>query len=88
MLRKTLILSVLLSTPALTAMASDDLCNVPEAEWRLQAELEADLTAKGWKIANVKKEDGCYEVYATDDKGAKVEVFIDPKTFEVVGSDD
>lgn len=87
MLRKTLILSIALSAPAFAAMA-EDLCSVPEAEWRTQAELEADLTGKGWTISNVKKEDGCYEVYGTNEKGEKVEVFIDPKTFAVVGSDD
>lgn len=87
MLRKTLILSVALAAPAFAAMA-EDLCSVPEAEWRPQAELEADLIAKGWTITNVKKEDGCFEVYGKNEKGEKVEVFIDPKTFEVVGSDD
>ncbi len=87
MLRKTLILSVALTAPAFAAMA-EDLCSVPEAEWRPQAELEADLTAKGWSISNVKKEDGCYEVYGKNEKGERVEVFIDPKSFEVVGSDE
>lgn len=87
MLRKTLILALLTVVPATATLASE-LCSVPDAEWRPQAELEADLTGKGWTISNVKKEDGCYEVYGTNDKGEKVEVFIDPKTFEVVGSDD
>ena len=43
---------------------------------------------KGWQIANVKTEDGCYEVYGKDDKGKRVEIFFDPATFEAVGSDD
>lgn len=87
MLRKTLILSIVLSTPAFAAMA-EDRCAVPEAEWRSQAELEADLTTKGWTVSNVKKEDGCYEVYGKNEKGERIEVFIDPKSFEVVGSDE
>lgn len=87
MLRKTLILALLTVVPATATLASER-CSVPDAEWRPQAELEADLTGKGWTISNVKKEDGCYEVYGTNDKGEKVEVFIDPKSFEVVGSDD
>lgn len=87
MLRKTFALAILALVPAGAALASDR-CSVPEAEWRPQAELESTLTGKGWTISNVKKEDGCYEVYAKDEKGARVEVFIDPKTFEIVGSDD
>lgn len=87
MLRKILILSVVLSAPAATVMAKD-LCSVPEAQWRAQAELEADLGAKGWTIAKIKKEDGCYEVYGKNDKGENVEVLIDPVTFAVVGSDE
>ena len=87
MLRKTLILSIALSATAFGAMA-ENLCAVPDAEWRPQAELEADLTGKGWTVTKVKKEDGCYEVYGKNEKGEKVEVFIDPKTFVVVGSDD
>lgn len=87
MLRRTLILTLALAAPALPVMA-EELCSVPDAEWRAQAELEADLIAKGWTISNVKKEDGCYEVYGKNEKGEKVEVFIDPKSFEVVGSDD
>ena len=39
------------------------------------------------KIKNIKIEDGCYEVYGTDGAGKKQEVFIDPKSFEIVGED-
>lgn len=87
MLRKSLLLALVSLAPAGAALASDR-CMVPDAEWRPQAELESTLIGKGWTISKVKKEDGCYEVYGKDDKGARVEVFIDPKTFEVVGSDD
>ena len=58
----------------------------PDVVYR--TELPAELTAKGWQIANVKTEDGCYEVYGKDDKGKRVEIFFDPATFEAVGSDD
>ena len=75
---------VLLAAPAL----AEEKCNVPQAEWRSEAELTADLTAKGWTISNIKTEDGCYEVYGKDEKGTRVEVFLNPKTFELVGSDE
>ena len=87
MLRKSLTLAIVMSANAGAVLASDK-CTVPDAEWRPQAELETSLTAKGWTVSNVKKEDGCYEVYGKDENGERVEVFIDPKTFDVVGSDD
>ena len=57
---------------------------IPKEQWKPQAELERKLTDMGWKIRRVKIENGCYEVYGTDEKGGKVEVFFHPKTFERV----
>ena len=57
---------------------------VPKAEMKPQADLQKDLTAKGWRVRQVKDYHGCYEVYGFDDKGTKVEAFFDPKTFERV----
>ena len=88
-MRKIVMLSALaFGAAALPALADDDRCSVPVAEWRSEADLTADLTAKGWTINQIKKEDGCYEVYGKDKDGAKQEAFIDPKTFEIVGHDD
>ena len=88
-MRKIVILSALaFGAATLPVLAEDDRCTGPVAEWRSEADLTADLTAKGWTISQIKKEDGCYEVYGKDKDGAKQEVFINPKTFEIVGSDD
>lgn len=87
-MRKTLIPAAALMIAAALPALAEDRCTVPEADWRPVEELKADLTAKGWTVSNVKTEDGCYEVYAKDDKGEKVEIFFDPATFEAVGSDD
>ena len=57
---------------------------IPKEQWKPQAELERKLTDMGWKIRRVKIENGCYEVYGTDVKGGKVEVFFHPKTFDRV----
>ena len=57
---------------------------IPKEQWKPQAELERKLTDMGWKIRRVKIEYGCYEVYGTDEKGCKVEVFFHPKTFDRV----
>lgn len=82
----------MLLRPALTALAliaalpagANDRCTAPKDTWRPVEQ----LTAKGWTVQNVKTDDGCYEVYAKDDKGKRVEAFIDPASFEIVGYDD
>lgn len=76
-------LMVLVAAPAM----AKDLCNVPKAEWQSKEVLTKKLEGEGWKIKNIKIEDGCYEVYGTDGAGKKQEVFVDPKSFEIVGED-
>ena len=66
-----------------TAFASDR-CTVPMAEWQPREALQQKLQAAGWKLNRLKTEDGCYEAYAIDDKGRRVEAYFDPKTLETV----
>ena len=57
---------------------------VAKADRKPHTELRKHLTDKGWRVRQVKNENGCYEVYGFNDKGAKVEAFFDPRTFERV----
>src|SRR3954464_6743236 len=50
----------------------------PKESWQPQAKLEKDLTEKGWKVRRIKVDGGCYEVYAMDDKGKRVEEYFHP----------
>lgn len=52
--------------------------------WQPQEKLEKQLTEKGWKIRRVKEDGGCYEVYAFDEKGERVEAYFHPKTLALV----
>jgi hypothetical protein len=56
----------------------------PQETWQPQAKLEEQLTAKGWKVRRVKIDGGCYEVYALNDKGERVEAYFHPRTLEPV----
>lgn len=56
----------------------------PKESWQPQAKLEKDLTGKGWKVNRIKVDGGCYEVYALDEKGKRVEAYFHPKTLEPV----
>ena len=65
-----LIIASALVLSALPALAAER-CDVPKEKWRPVAELQSELTGKGWTIRNVKTEDGCYEVYGTDAAGTR-----------------
>ena len=56
-------------------------------ELRPQMELQRLLVAQGWRVRQIKTFNGCYEVYAIDAKGAKVETIFNPQTGEPVGSE-
>jgi hypothetical protein len=42
------------------------------------------LKEKGWQVRNIKVDSGCYEVFAIDDKGERVEAYFHPVTLERV----
>jgi hypothetical protein len=75
--------ALLLSTQGFaTGLATCD--SGPQETWQPQATLEKQLTAKGWQVRRIKIDGGCYEVYAIDDKGQKVEAYFHPKTLAPV----
>jgi len=52
--------------------------------WQPQEKLEKMLIAKGWQIRRIKEDGGCYEVYAVDEKGERVEAYFHPQTLALV----
>jgi hypothetical protein len=67
--------------------AASTYCDVPAAEWQPAEALQQKLEGEGWQVKGIKTEEGCYEVYAVDDNGKRVEALFDPKTFDLVKSD-
>lgn len=63
---------------------SDVKCEVPKTEWKPQMELQSKLVGEGWRVRKVQVENGCFEVYGFDEKGARVEAWFNPKTFDRV----
>lgn len=60
-------------------------CNSgPRNTWQPQDKLEKMLVEKGWRINRVKEDGGCYEVYAINEKGQRVEAYFHPTTLESV----
>ncbi|MDE2613312.1 MAG: PepSY domain-containing protein [Burkholderiales bacterium] len=56
----------------------------PKEGWQPQAKLEQMLKDKGWTVRRIKEDGGCYEVYALDDKGQRVEAYFHPVTLAPV----
>jgi hypothetical protein len=56
----------------------------PQDTWQPQAKLEEMLKEKGWTVRRIKIDGGCYEVYALNEKGERVEAYFHPKTLEAV----
>lgn len=80
------VVAAVLSLVAASSWAHGDVkCpEHPKSEWRPHTELEAKLTKEGWKVRRMELTPTCYEVYAKDPQGNRIEAFFDPKTFERV----
>ena len=74
-----------LATPAAHATSATGAtvrCDAgPKEGWGRQMDLQRQLKAEGWKVRQVKTENGCYEVYGWDARGRRVEAFFDPRSF-------
>lgn len=84
-MNKLLITAALATIAGATAANAEPSCSVPKAEWQTEQALRDKLTAAKWTIKKVKIDNGCFEVYGTDDKGKRVETYFNPKTLEAVG---
>jgi hypothetical protein len=83
LLALTTIAALHLSAESLaTGLATCD--SGPQETWQPQAKLEKMLTDKGWQVRNIKVDGGCYEVYALNEKGERVEAYFHPQTLEPV----
>jgi hypothetical protein len=56
----------------------------PQEQWQPQDALQKQLVAKGWKVNRIKIDGGCYEVYAIDENGKRVEAYFHPETLAPV----
>jgi hypothetical protein len=86
MKRLSIALAAFFSLATGSAFAHGDFkCDVPKAERKPQMELQRKLISEGWRVRQVKTDNGCYEVYGFDEKGNRMEVYFNPKTFEKIG---
>lgn len=74
----------LLISPGVFATGLATCDSGPKETWQPQEKLEQILKERGWQIRRVKIDGGCYEVYALNDKGERVEAYFHPKTLAPV----
>ena len=67
-----------------TALADDDDCIVPMAQWQPREAVQRMAEAQGWTVARIKIDDGCYEIDGRDAEGREIEVKVDPGTLAIV----
>ena len=67
-------------------MASEDgRCgNTPRDKWLSEAAIKSKIGELGYEVRKIEVEKGCYEVKATDKNGAKVELYLDPASGDIV----
>jgi hypothetical protein len=58
--------------------------DAPRTQWLSEDAIKAKGVALGYEVRRVKIEKGCYEAYATDKTGSKVELYFNPVTGEIV----
>lgn len=85
------VLAMALAGPVLAATTATTppavTCSKATAtSYKPQADLTAMLAKDGLKVIKIKTEKGCYEVYATDVKGKKVNQAYNAETLEKVAN--
>ncbi|MCQ0094212.1 PepSY domain-containing protein [Roseovarius sp. M141] len=66
------------------ALADDDDCRVPMADWQPREAVQQMAEAQGWAVRRIKTDDGCYEIKGRDASGREIEVKVDPATLAIV----
>ena len=66
------------------ALADDDDCRVPMADWQPREAVQQMAEAQGWTVRRIKTDDGCYEIKGRDATGREIEVKVDPATLVIV----
>lgn len=79
----TLALALIVVGPAVVR-ADDGDCDVPMERWQPREAVEAMARDRGWTVARIRIDDGCYQLRGTDADGHPFKMKIDPETLEIV----
>ncbi|RWB75411.1 MAG: PepSY domain-containing protein [Mesorhizobium sp.] len=79
---RTLLIAALAGMIAGPALAAGTCSTAAKSKFQPKATLEAQLKAEGLTVRQIKTEKGCYEVYAVDKDGKKVNTAYNAETLE------
>jgi hypothetical protein len=84
---RTLIATAAIAALAGPALAASNMCsNSPASKFQSKSVLTKKLHAQGLKVRRIKTEGGCYEVYALDGHGKRVNVAFNAETLKKVAN--
>jgi hypothetical protein len=75
-------LTVIAIASASPALAEGKCATGPKSKWLPKSALETQLQADGYKVRQVKVENGCYEVYATNKDCKRENIAFNAETLE------
>lgn len=84
----TTLAALALSTLSVSTFASTyagSCTNEAKSKWMTTAAVQAKFEQLGYTVRRIKSSGTCYEVYASDKDGKKVELFVSPADATVVG---
>ena len=74
-------IAVVVASPAFAA-AGGSCSKAPKSAWQPQSKLESMLKTDGLTVKRIKVENGCYEVYATNKSGKRINVAYNAETLK------
>ncbi len=77
---------LVIASPAFASNDDDDdaKCGPVSGEWMSQDAAKAKVAEQGYETHRIKRDDGCYEIYATDKNGARVELYLNPVSGKII----
>ncbi len=82
-MKRAFLLTAIAFVVASPAFAAGGSCSkAPKSAWQPQSKLESMLKADGLTIKQIKVEKGCYEVYATNKAGKRVNAAYNAETLK------
>lgn len=88
-MKRTFILIGLILGTQLTFASDDEIrCYQSTDQQVSKAAIKQHFEEKGWEVRRIKRDHGCFEIYAIDADGNRRESYIDPKTMEIIRDDD
>lgn len=77
-------ITLLAAVASSAAMADDDDCKAPMAQWQPREAVTEMAKARGWTVRRLKVDDGCYQIRGEDENGRAIKAKIDPASLAVI----